>query len=246
MFESMTALVIDDAGSIRKYIAKLLQSQLGFSGVIQESSASGALSALESHGMVDLIICDWEMPLISGFALLTQLKHHHTWKKIPFVMATTRKDKESIVMAIEAGVAEYLIKPFDAQTLEAKLGTIFNPVESQKSERLVITYNSDVQINFKGRRYIGSFVDISMGGCRIKTSVFKDGGNIFDTVQLSIQFAEQKLLLSAKLISLEGQINGVDVNATFVFDSLEHSSKLDLKKFLDTIRIDVQNEESWQ
>jgi DNA-binding response OmpR family regulator len=213
--------------------------------VIQESSASGALSVLEEQPNVDLIICDWEMPIISGFALLTQLKKHKIWKNIPFVMATSRSDKESIVMAIEAGVSEYLIKPFNAQTLEAKLATIFNPIEKRNAERLVVTQNTDVHISFKGRYYAGTFIDISMGGCQIKTSVFKNGGSIFETVTLSFQFAGQKLILKAKLVRLEGDRNGVDVKAAFVFESMEHTSKLELKAFLDTFRIDVPSEASW-
>lgn len=245
MFDSMTALVIDDAATVRKYVTKLLTEKFGFANVIQEASAADAMGRLKTTKKVDLIICDWEMPRISGFVFLKQLKQDKQWKDIPFIMATSRKDKDSIVMAIESGVSEYLIKPFNGDTLETKLSTIFNPVAKRRSERHAVTQKTDVQINFKGCAYSGEFMDVSEGGCQIKTHAFKNGGAIFDNVMLSFQHFEQKLTLKAKLIRMEGEHDGRSVKAGFVFDNLEYHAKLGLKEFIDTFRIALPEDDNW-
>ncbi|MDH5546616.1 MAG: response regulator [Gammaproteobacteria bacterium] len=245
MYDTMTALVVDDAGAIRKYIAKLLNTQMGFSNVLQEGSAAAALNVLQNRQKVDLILCDWEMPSVSGFAFLTQLKQHEQFKDIPFIMVTTRNDKQSIMMAIQAGVSEYLIKPFNGQTLETKLSKIFTNVERRGAERLVVTEKTEVMINFKGISYTGEFMDISENGCQLKSNVFKNGGTIYDQASISFSMDNQKIVLRGKLIRQEVHRDGTSIKAAFLFQPVEHQVKVLLKQFIERFKIEQPDNSQW-
>jgi two-component system chemotaxis response regulator CheY len=92
-------------------------------GVKEVREAQDGRSALEEIGrkIPQIVITDWGMPKINGLQLLQILRKHEALKDIPVLMITGRAEKEYIVTAIQEGVSSYLVKPFDAATLEAKI-----------------------------------------------------------------------------------------------------------------------------
>lgn len=116
----VSVLVVDDATFIRDLVKKGLRDH--FSGIQIEEAVNGrkAQQLLSKHS-IDLILCDWEMPEMSGLELLTWCRSHDAHKVTPFIMVTSRGDKENVVQAIQAGVSDFIGKPFSSEQLITKV-----------------------------------------------------------------------------------------------------------------------------
>ena len=114
----MVVLVVDDSQSVRRIIALGLR-QLGASEVVEAESGEKALQILRFFNNVDLIMTDWNMPGKNGIELIHEIRALDP--KIPIVMITTEADKARVLEAIQAGVSDYLIKPFTTDLLRSKL-----------------------------------------------------------------------------------------------------------------------------
>ena len=117
---NVSVLVVDDAPFIRDLIKKALRSY--FPGLQIEEAVNGskARQAL-GRAQFDLILCDWEMPELSGLELLQWFRAQPGQEKTPFIMVTSRGDRENVVQAIQAGVSDYVGKPFTNEQLISKI-----------------------------------------------------------------------------------------------------------------------------
>lgn len=116
----VNVLVVDDASFIRDLIKKGLRSY--FPGIqIQEAVNGLKAKQILSTQDFDLILCDWEMPEMSGLELLEWFRQQPQFKTVPFIMVTSRGDKDNVVQAIQAGVTDYVGKPFTQEQLTSKV-----------------------------------------------------------------------------------------------------------------------------
>ena len=116
----VSVLVVDDAPFIRDLVKKALRSH--FPGLLIEEAINGRKAQqVLSRNVFDLILCDWEMPELSGLELLKWFRGQPDTGKTPFIMVTSRGDKENEVEAIQAGVSDYIGKPFSNEQLIAKV-----------------------------------------------------------------------------------------------------------------------------
>lgn len=116
----VSVLVVDDATFIRDLVKKGLRDY--FPGIQLEEAVNGRKAQqLLTRQSVDLILCDWEMPEMSGLELLTWCRSEEMHKGTPFIMVTSRGDKENVVQAIQAGVSDYIGKPFSNEQLVTKV-----------------------------------------------------------------------------------------------------------------------------
>ena len=116
-------LVVDDFATMRKIVGNLLR-QLGFGNIHDADDGTIALAKLKNEKF-DFVISDWNMPKMSGLELLKSVKGDANLKDIPFMMVTAEALSENIIAAIQAGASDYIVKPFNAATLEAKIKKIF-------------------------------------------------------------------------------------------------------------------------
>ncbi len=116
----ISVLVVDDAPFIRDLMKKSLRNH--FPGIHIEEAVNGrkAQQMLVKQSF-DLILCDWEMPELSGLELLSWCREQDNLKATPFVMVTSRGDKENVVQAIQAGVSDFVGKPFSSEQLIGKV-----------------------------------------------------------------------------------------------------------------------------
>jgi CheY-like chemotaxis protein len=116
----VSVLVVDDASFIRDLVKKCLRNY--FPGMRIEDAINGRKAqAMLVKEAFDLVLCDWEMPEMSGLELLTWCREQDNLKTMPFVMVTSRGDKENVVQAIQAGVSGYVSKPFTNEQLITKV-----------------------------------------------------------------------------------------------------------------------------
>ncbi len=116
-------LVVDDIEMIRKLITKNLNA-MGYRNVSQAANGLKALHELESDPTITVVITDWNMPVMSGLELLRAIRNHEKFKSLPVLMVTAEIARHQVQEAAEAGVSEFLVKPFTMGNLQAKLDKI--------------------------------------------------------------------------------------------------------------------------
>ena len=123
----VSVLVVDDAAFIRDLMKKCLRNY--FPGMRIEDAVNGRKAqSLLTRETFDLVLCDWEMPEMSGLELLTWCREQDALKTMPFIMVTSRGDKENVVQAIQAGVSGYVSKPFTNEQLLSKVKQALNKI----------------------------------------------------------------------------------------------------------------------
>jgi two-component system, chemotaxis family, chemotaxis protein CheY len=116
---SINVLIVDDYKTMLRIIRNLLK-QINFNNVEEASDGTEALQKLRS-GQFGLVISDWNMEPMTGLQLLQQVRSDAKLKPTPFIMVTAESKAENIIAAKEAGVSNYIVKPFNAETLQAKI-----------------------------------------------------------------------------------------------------------------------------
>ena len=120
---NMKILVVDDMVAMRR-IVKNIMKQLVFPNCNEAENGQEALQKLrgDTYGFV---VSDWNMPVMTGIDLLRAIRANEKLKAIPVLMVTAEAQQSNLVEAVQAGVSNYIVKPFTAETMQEKLGKIF-------------------------------------------------------------------------------------------------------------------------
>ncbi len=119
---SMPVLVVDDYQTMIRIIRNLL-TQLGFRNIEEAKDGRQALEKMQSQKF-GLVISDWNMEPMTGFELLQQVRASENLKTTPFIMITAESKTENVIAAKKAGVNNYIVKPFNAETLKGKIKAV--------------------------------------------------------------------------------------------------------------------------
>lgn len=118
----MKVLVVDDYSTMRRIIRNLL-NQIGYADVDEAEDGATAFEKLKG-GDFGMVISDWNMEPMTGYELLQKVRADEALKNLPFIMVTAESKTENVVAAKKAGVNNYIVKPFNAATLEAKINSV--------------------------------------------------------------------------------------------------------------------------
>lgn len=118
----MRILLVDDSSTMRR-IQKNTLEKLGHTDIVEAGDGADALRRL-SEGKFDLILMDWNMPNLNGIEALRKIKADPALKSTPVIMVTSESEKTRIVEAIQAGAANYVVKPFNPETLQDKIHAV--------------------------------------------------------------------------------------------------------------------------
>ena len=131
MDTGINVLVVDDMSAMRK-ILKTLLNQLGFKNIDEAEDGKQALEKLRQNpDKYGLVITDWNMPNMTGIELVQAIRSDEKLKHLPVLMVTAEAKKENVLMAIKAGVNNYIVKPFTAETLKQKIEQIFESLKKR-------------------------------------------------------------------------------------------------------------------
>ncbi len=131
----MPILVVDDSTLTTRILRGLLR-QLGLTDVDTAQDGTSALAMMRTK-RYGLVISDWNMEPMTGYDFLCEIRNDPALKRTPFIMITAESKTENVVAAKKAGVSNYIVKPFDARTLKAKIETVFATRTAPLPERLV-------------------------------------------------------------------------------------------------------------
>lgn len=127
MDKNMKILIVDDFSTMRRIIRNLLKD-LGFTNTVEADDGKTALPILEAGG-IDFLVTDWNMPGMTGIDLLKAVRSNPDLVDLPVLMVTAEAKRDQIIMAAQAGVNGYVIKPFTAATLKEKIEKIFQRLD---------------------------------------------------------------------------------------------------------------------
>lgn len=117
----MKCLVVDDSATMRRIVVSALKC-IGYQNVVEAGDGNDGLARCDAS--IELVITDWNMPVMGGLEFVKGLRATPQHAKTPILMVTTRSVKEDIMQAVEAGVSSYILKPFTPQVLKEKIDQI--------------------------------------------------------------------------------------------------------------------------
>ncbi len=120
---NMKILVVDDMVTMRRIVKNVLK-QLGFSNIDEAENGQDGLRKLRA-GTFDFVVSDWNMPVMTGIDMLRAIRADEKLKAIPVLMVTAEAQQSNLVEALQAGVSNYIVKPFTAETMQEKIAKIF-------------------------------------------------------------------------------------------------------------------------
>lgn len=120
---SMRVLVVDDSPTMRRSVVQMLK-RLGYADITEANDGQEALGLLQGGGSFELLLTDWNMPVMNGLELVQAVRSDDQLTGLPILMVTTRNMKQDIVAAMRAGVNNYVTKPFDPKTIKEKIDEV--------------------------------------------------------------------------------------------------------------------------
>ena len=207
MLEKDVVLVVDDSATARSAIINVLRDRLYCKEIHEASNGKEALKLLREYPEIDWIFCDWEMPVMSGDELLTAVREDPQTAHLPFIMITSKGDRDSLVTAVQLGVTSFVVKPFTAKKLVEKVFLARGRMERRNAERIKASKGQKAQLKFGGNPPIqADMIDVSLSGlltlCEHEPlrSI-----TVFDQVQVQVKMphTEKEVLLPCQVIRLE-------------------------------------------
>jgi len=123
---TIPVLIVDDYNTMIRIIRNLLR-QLGFEEIDDANDGTAALAKMRAR-RYGLVISDWNMEPMTGYDLLQEVRNDPALARTPFIMVTAESKTENVIAAKRAGVSNYIVKPFNAQTLKSKIDAVFGAV----------------------------------------------------------------------------------------------------------------------
>jgi len=120
---NMKVLVVDDMVTMRRIVKNILK-QLGFGNVDEAENGQEALQKMRADTF-GFVVSDWNMPVMTGIDMLRAIRADEKLKTIPVLMVTAEAQQSNLIEAVQAGVSNYIVKPFTAETMQEKIGKIF-------------------------------------------------------------------------------------------------------------------------
>lgn len=239
--ENVKILIVDDPEIISKMIRPILVKQLGFSAqnIIETHSGKKALEILNTI-QIDLVLCEWNVPEISGIELLKLVRKHETLATLPFMMVTSVSDQKCILLAAQEKVTQYVVKPFTVESFSVNINQALLPTDQRAHKRYQVNKSNELTVLSNGNAYTsGKMINFSKGGLLAKLFVKREI-TIYDKLDLMISIIDGP---SGKKFtsSVQGELIRIERTAdntpkkigyySFVFTNVDPAQK----KFLDTI-----------
>lgn len=126
--KNMKVLVVDDFSTMRRIVKNLLR-QNGYTNIEEAEDGEQAYSKLQG-GSFGFVISDWNMPNMDGLELLKKVRSDPALKDLPILMVTAEAEKDKVITAIQAGVNNYIVKPFSGEVLKEKMDKIIEKLQA--------------------------------------------------------------------------------------------------------------------
>lgn len=208
MLDKDVVLVVDDSATARAAIINVLRDRLFCKEVIEAGDGQEALRLLKQRPDIDWIFCDWEMPVMAGDELLAAVRDNQATAHLPFIMITSKGDRDSLVTAVQLGATSFVVKPFTAKKLVEKVFLARGRMERRNAERIRAARGQSVFMKFTSAAELvqADLIDISLSGMQVLAD--HDAMRqvtVFDNVQIKLTSpaSEKSAVMPCQVIRLE-------------------------------------------
>ena len=234
--DKLKVLLVDDMATARHFIKYGLESNHSNLSITEASNGKEALVKLEA-GHYDLVLCDWEMPQMTGEDLLRLLRGHDALKDTKFIMITAKSDRASVIQAMQMGVNGFLVKPFTIEGLLQKMADVDRRFDRRKDERYDLS--GIVTLQFGAHTTRGELLDLSMGGLLAVFSREDVLPQIFEKTASEVGDAEDRRVAGiagfvVRIQAADAFIDSANVKIAVKFIETDPRKLDDLKQFLNT------------
>ena len=182
MATNYSALIIDSNSTTRKALASIIRKYFPMREIHAGQSGRDAIALLKKSEKIDWIFCDSDITDKSVFELIDEAKNNPCSEKAKFVLLTSKTDREFLLEASSAGVTTFIVKPFTPKTVIEKVKHFIDGKTLRAAPRIQLLEAVAAKIIFPNGEYDANLIDISSGGCMVKSTVFsKEGCTIYDT-----------------------------------------------------------------
>lgn len=207
MLEKDVVLVVDDSSTARSAVINVLRDHLYCKDIVEASDGQDALRKLRQRPDIDWIFCDWEMPNMAGDELLVEVRSDADTAHLPFIMITSKGDRDSLVTAVQLGVTSFIVKPFTAKKLVEKVFLAQGRMERRNAERTRAATEQKAWLTIGSSQEVeADLVDISLSGLLmlVKHEAIK-ASTVFDIFQAKIEplGSNESFVLPCQIIRLE-------------------------------------------
>lgn len=207
MLEKDVVLVVDDSATARTAIINVLRDRLYCKEVIEAGDGKEALRLLKQHPEIDWIFCDWEMPVMAGDELLTAVREDPQTAHLPFIMITSKGDRDSLVTAVQLGVTSFVVKPFTPKKLVEKILLARGRMERRNSERIKATQGQQALLQLDSSEPVtADLIDVSLTGILVLCNHQPVRQlTVFDSLKIKVTLpaSQDTLTLACQVIRLE-------------------------------------------
>lgn len=117
----MRILLVDDSATMRR-IQRTQLSNLGMTDMVEAANGEEALEVLAASHPVDIVLLDWNMPVMDGLTFLKKVRSNSSYSGVKIIMCTSESEKKKVIEAMKEGATNYIVKPFTPESLKEKLG----------------------------------------------------------------------------------------------------------------------------
>jgi CheY-like chemotaxis protein len=236
--QKLKALIVDDVASMRKFLRFGLEKTFPNISVDEAVNGKDAQAKLEKVEY-DLVLCDWEMPLLNGEELLRWVRGHPTLSRTPFIMVSSRNDKPSVLKAMQEGVDSYVVKPFTAEGLARKVMMIVTKADRRELERIEV--EGSTNLRFGDKVASGNIIDVSLGGIFSTFSRENSLPTIFEKVMVDIKLEDSRTVdgiegFVIRLQAAEAFVDAENVKIAVKFMDLPADRKEEFEKILNSLK----------
>jgi len=204
MLTKLSTIVIDENKVSRKNLSSLLRNSLGMKDVMTFENLNLAIHYIKDAKNIDLVLIDYETTKDKTFDFIEKSKSCFPEIDIKFILLAKTSSKEFLLKAAGKGVSSFVLKPYNSATIVKNINALYASKSQRQSNRLKLLEAVPAILHFEDDQFDGALIDISSGGCQIKTSGYnRKGVEIYDSCQVEIPFDESYIILPAELIRLE-------------------------------------------
>lgn len=244
MTSSLSAIILDSNKSSRKTLLSVVRQGLGIKAANEFEQAKQAISYLQANRNTDLMFIDYDSVSDKTFELVSLSKKLKGSDNLKFVLLANSANKEFLLDAARKGISTFILKPYNSKTVVQKVKKICGSSKNRESHRLSLLEAVSVQLIANQQEVAGALVDISSGGCLVKTSRLGPiGVDIYDELMIRIPFDNETIDVPAELIRTERDLSSdaKKISAAFTYKKMEQNVALQFAKLWAALLRDNDN-----
>ena len=233
-----SALIVDKSNSSRKTLVSVIRTGLGIKTINAFENTQRASHFLKDTKEVDLIFIDYDTANGETFDFVSSSKELTGNKDTKYILLSNSANKDFLLEAAKKGISSFILKPYNSKTVVEKVRKVCASKKQRRSSRLSLLEAVDLDLIINGNKLPGALVDISSGGCLLKTSLLGAFGiDIYDCIKIRIPFGSESVTLDGELIRVERDTTTDEkgISAGFIFKNMNQETVMQFAKLWSSL-----------